>query len=103
MATGGLTGAKAVTVDNAAVTEATKTLADGTYTFTITGPNGYSKTDSIKVTNGVAESSIVLENLKPGEYTITEGESTNGTTLTGRSGGTNEGDQIGRASGRERV
>ena len=35
---------KNVTVNGAPVTEATKNLADGTYTFSITGPNSYSST-----------------------------------------------------------
>ncbi len=74
---GGLTITKAVTVNGDAVPDNAKTVADGTYTFTITGPNGYSAEESIKVTNGAVESSIVLTDLSAGEYTIKETGSTN--------------------------
>ena len=79
---GALRITKAVTVDG---NPTTTNLADGTYSFTITGPN-YNQTESITVTNGAAQSSIELTDLTPGEYTITEGASTNGTTLSVRSG-----------------
>lgn len=87
---GALKVTKSVTVDG----QSTNTnLADGTYSFTITGPDNYNHTGSITVTNGVAASSIDLANLTPGEYTITENASTNGTTLSARSGGTNDGER----------
>ena len=90
---GALTVTKAVTVDSKDVsTETTgkKNLADGTYSFTIAGPSFTTpKTEEIIITNGTPNKSIVLENLVPGEYTITEAASTNGTTLSNRTGGTN--------------
>ena len=75
---------KNVTVGGAEVTEATKNLADGTYTFSITGPNSYSSTLKITITNGVAASATLDgETIMPdadgfvqiepvGEYTVTE-------------------------------
>ena len=84
---GALTVTKAVTVNNQQVTDNTKpSLADGTYTFTVTGPSNYSNTGSITVTNGVAQSSIELTGLTPGEYIVTEDAVDNHTTLTGRNG-----------------
>jgi len=93
---GALKVTKAVTVDGAGVSSDStgkKYLADGTYSFTITGTKGYSETGSITVTGGMAATDgIVLENLVPGEYTITESVANNGTSLRERSGGTNSGD-----------
>lgn len=74
---GALTIEKRVTVNNGDVPDNAKTIADGTYTFTITGPENYSETRTITVTNGVAESNIVLTELKEGDYTIRETGSTN--------------------------
>ena len=53
----------------------TKALGDGAptaaseveYEFTITGPNGYSDTKKIK-----GAGSETIENLEPGNYTVTE-------------------------------
>lgn len=74
---GGLTITKEVTVNGGTVPETDKTIADGTYTFSITGPNNYTNTVSIKVTQGVAEQNVVLTGLEPGDYVITETGSTN--------------------------
>lgn len=38
-----------------------------TYTFTVSGPNGYKRTVSVK-----ANGSVILSNLTPGAYTVTE-------------------------------
>ena len=66
--TGSLKIKKNVTI-NGNPTEGT--LADGTYTFKVEGPNGYEESISIQIKNG--ESSWVqLDNLTPGEYTVTE-------------------------------
>ncbi len=87
---GALTVTKQVKINSADPNGST--LADGTYSFTITGPDYPSGTTrTITVENGVATSSIELTGLTPGEYTVTEDATTNGTTLTGRSGGTNDG------------
>lgn len=83
---GALTITKAVTVNGAAWTNNTASPADGTYTFRITGSNSYTNTGSITVTNGTAVSNIELTGLTPGEYTITEDATGNGTTLTGVTG-----------------
>lgn len=58
---------------NVQVNEETTTsqVADGTYVFTITGPNGYSQTRQLQVVNG-ASAEITLDNLVSGEYAITE-------------------------------
>lgn len=80
---GGLTITKTVTVDGGAVPEAVPTIADGTYTFNITGPSypdGHEET--ITVTNGQAQSTIVLNNLYAGSYTISEIGSTNPNGIT---------------------
>ena len=80
---GALTITKAVTVNGADVADNTKaSVADGKYTFTVTGPDDYSYTGDITVTNGVATSSISLTNLTPGEYTVTEATPTNGTAIS---------------------
>ena len=73
----GLTITKEVKVNNGAVPSSVPAIADGTYTFTIAGPNDYSATKSITVTNGVAEGSIELTGLRAGTYTVTETGSTN--------------------------
>jgi len=80
--TGGLTITKAVTVNNGAVPSETPTIADGTYTFTITGPDNYSNTVSITVANGIPGDPIVLNDLKAGSYTISETGSTNVNGIT---------------------
>ena len=80
---GGLTITKAVTVNGGAVPSTDNTIADGVYTFTITGPEypeGHSET--ITVAEGVATNSIVLENIAAGEYTISETGSTNPNGIT---------------------
>lgn len=56
-------------------------LADGTFTFTISGPDGYSREEKITVTNGKADP-VKLTELKPGTYTISE-KDTDGFNLTG--------------------
>ena len=70
---------KSVTVNGAATTG---TLADGNYVFTISGPDEYTSTQTLKVENGKA-AEVTVENLIPGEYTITEEDPTNGTRLVG--------------------
>ena len=84
---------KAVTVDG---NSTSTNLADGTYNFTITGPENYNHTASITVTGGVATSTIDLTDLTLGDYTITETGSTDGhATLSGRAvtgTGSNSGD-----------
>ena len=92
---------KLVTVNDQATTG---TAADGDYTFTITGPGTsgtVSKTVVITVTNGVAASAtvdgqavdlvdgfVVISDLEPGDYTITETNSTNtNVTLASITGG----------------
>ena len=74
---GALTITKEVKVNGNDVPDLYKTIADGTYTFSITGPDNYSEERTITVTNGAAGSSIVLTGLKGGNYTITETGSTN--------------------------
>ena len=72
---------KNVTVNGKATTG---TSADGTYTFTITGPDGYSSTQTITITNGVSNE-VQVDDLVPGTYTVSEDTSKNpeGMTLTG--------------------
>lgn len=96
---GALKLTKEVTVNGAEPAEADKTLADGTYTFTITGPGSdgtVSKTVEITFENGAVKSAtideteaqldadgyVVIGGLTPGEYTITETEPTNGTKIS---------------------
>ena len=92
---GALKLTKEVTVNGAEPAEADKTLADGDYTFTITGAGNVSKTVVITVTNGEAASAkigeepaaltdgyVVIGDLVPGEYTITETVPTNGTKIS---------------------
>ena len=95
---GSLKLSKVVTVNKAATTT---TVADGDYTFTVTGPKP--KTDlvarvTITVKNGVAtqyklgdnenytdlpeDKFVVLSGLKTGTYTITETTPTNGTAIS---------------------
>ena len=63
---------KKVTVNGAAVTEATKNLADGTYTFSITGTKGQTVADvTITITNGVSNE-VQVDNLIPDTYTVAE-------------------------------
>lgn len=73
---GALTIEKHVTVDQGAVPEEAKTIADGDYTFSVTGPNDYSGTATVTVSQGEVVSTV-LSNLLPGEYTITETGTTN--------------------------
>ena len=70
---GGLQITKNVTVNGAATTG---TEADGTYTFTVTGPDDYSSTQTITIENGES-STVTIDNLTPGEYTVTEDTSSN--------------------------
>ena len=79
---GALTITKAVTVDGSAEKAVSTKLADGTYSFTITGPNSYSHTGEITVTNGAAQNNISLTDLTPGEYIVTEATPTNGTAIS---------------------
>ena len=76
---------KSVTVNGAPVTEATKNLADGTYTFTITGPDNYSATKTIEVVNGQS-GTVQIDDLVPGTYKVSEDTSKNpnGVSLTGQ-------------------
>ena len=83
---------KQVTVNGSSTTSK---KADGDYTFTVTG-TGVSKTVVITVTDGVAASAtldgaavdldangfVVISNLNPGEYTITETVPDNGTSIS---------------------
>ena len=64
---------KSVTVNGE---ETTGTVADGTYTFNITGPNDYKNTVTIQIKNGVSNE-VQLDNLVPGEYTVSEDTSKN--------------------------
>ena len=50
--------------------------ASKTYTFTITGPEGYSKTVTVK-----GAGSVTVDDLTPGSYTVTENE--DGAAITG--------------------
>ena len=95
---GALKLTKLVTVNGESTTT---TLADGNYTFTITGPEGasadesISKTVVITVTNGVAASAtvddkavdleggyVIVPGLAAGTYTIAETRPTNGTSIS---------------------
>ena len=80
--TGSLKIKKNVTVNGVATTG---TLADGTYTFTITGPGGYTSEQTIKITNGVS-GEVQVDNLMPGTYTVSEDTSKNpdGMALVGQ-------------------
>lgn len=82
---GALTITKAVTVNQGSVPASHMTIADGTYTFMVTGPENYSREVTITVSYGTALESVVLNDLKAGQYTITETGSTNpnGITLDG--------------------
>lgn len=59
---------KEVTVNGKATTG---TEADGTYEFEVTGPDGYTSTQKITIKGGVSDS-VVIEDLLPGKYTVTE-------------------------------
>ena len=65
----------------------TGTLADGTYTFTVTGPDKYSSTQTITVSKGVSNE-VQIDDLVPGTYTVTEDTSKNpaGMSLVGKNG-----------------
>lgn len=76
---GALKITKSVTVDSKATDG---TLADGTYSFTITGPENYSETKTITITGGKSNT-VSVENLTPGNYTIKETTPTNGTSVVG--------------------
>ena len=102
---GALKLTKTVTVNGAEIPDSAtaeqKKAADGDYTFTITGPGTqgtFSKTVVIKVENGVAtkykidnattytdllgDKFVVISDLTPGVYTITETTPTNGTVIS---------------------
>lgn len=85
--TGALTITKQVTVNGA---ETNGNQADGTYSFTVIGPESYSKTVTIAINNGQSNSAT-LTGLTPGVYTITEAETNNGTTLVSATGDDTEG------------
>ena len=92
---GALKLTKLVTVNSETTTS---TVADGTYTFTVTDsgtPATVTKTVAITVTNGVAASAtvdgqaveldngfVVISDLTPGVYTITETKPANGTSIS---------------------
>ena len=77
-------------------TDADKALANGDYTFTVTGPGNVNKAVVITVTGGAAESAtidgeeaevgsdgyVVIGGLTPGVYTITESVPENGTKIS---------------------
>ena len=73
---GALTIEKHVTVNDGTVPDDVKTIADGDYIFSVSGPNNYSETVTVTVSQG-ASGSTVLNNLTPGTYTITETGTTN--------------------------
>ena len=60
------------------------TSADGTYTFTIAGPDGYSSEQTITIINGKS-AEVQVDNLVPGTYTVSEDTSKNheGISLVG--------------------
>jgi hypothetical protein len=66
--TGSLRIQKNVTVNGESTTG---TAADGTYSFQVTGPNNYSQTVEIAVTNGKS-GVTTINDLTPGTYTVTE-------------------------------
>ena len=89
--TGSLKVEKHVTVNSAVATATTMPLfnylADGEYTFDITGIEGTSaegvtRTVTITISNGEADP-VEVENLTPGRYTVTERDPHNGTALVG--------------------
>ena len=51
--------------------ETSGTEVDGNYTFQITGPQNYQKEVTIEIKNGAAQS-VIVPDLLPGTYTITE-------------------------------
>ena len=94
---GALKLTKEVTVNGEAPeTDADKALANGDYTFTVTGPGNVNKAVVITVTGGAAESAtidgeeaevgsdgyVVIGGLTPGVYTITESVPENGTKIS---------------------
>ena len=76
---GALKITKSVTVDG---NPTTGTLADGTYTFEISGPDNYASTKTITITDGES-TTISVADLTPGSYTIKEKTPENGTTVVG--------------------
>lgn len=83
--TGSLKITKKVTINNEEVEDDTKpSLADGTYTFTVTKKEDSSfeqQTVTLTITNGKASTEEV-EKLKPGIYIVKENPRNNHTTLT---------------------
>ena len=96
---GSLKITKQVTVNGAPVTDANKTLADGTYSFTVASTTLdplVSKKVTITIANGAVSSAaidgeavavgsdgfVIVSDLKADTYTITETAPTNGTALT---------------------
>ena len=77
--TGALRITKRVTVDGAATSS---TLADGTYRFSVTGPENYRETVTLTISGG-RSSSRTLTNLVPGNYRVTEETPSNGTRVVG--------------------
>lgn len=73
---------KEVTVNGHPVNDndTNKTLADGTYTFTVEGPDNYTGSMDLTISNGVSTSDT-LTDLIPGTYTIKEIDPGNGTSL----------------------
>ena len=102
---GALTITKNVTVNGANWTDSSNVSpADGDYTFTIVNGSGTpaaGKVGGTPITNGEVtltvtngeSASVVVTDLVPGTYTITEDAVANGTSLTARSGGTNIGER----------
>ena len=96
---------KIVTVNE--FTNGNSTLTNGTYTFNIVKPGPPRVTHEVKLTfdGGVITEALIdnvpaeadengfyeVENLEPGDYVITEAQVTNGTTLSGISGGKGDG------------
>ena len=68
---------------NGVAAAAGNSSADGTFTYTITGPNSFSETRVIKFTNGrpTPELPLRLENLVPGKYTVTESSMSSGWSI----------------------
>ena len=93
---GALKLTKEVTINGTAAKDfSEKTLADGDYTFTISGEGISNQVAVITILNGQAASAklndqavelvdgfVVIPNLNPGTYTITETEPTNGSAIS---------------------